>query len=128
MSQYIIKTENLVKEFNNVKCVDRVNLNVKEGEIYGFLGPNGAGKTTTIKMLLGLVKPNSGDISIFGKSIKDNREEILKDIGALVESPSYYGHLTAYGNLDILRRVLKISSNILSEIELVATEVAVINK
>ena len=115
MSQYIVNTENLVKEFNNVRCVDRINLNVKEGEVYGFLGPNGAGKTTTIKMLLGLVKPNSGDIRIFGESIKDNREEILKDIGALVESPSYYGHLTAYENLDILRRILRLSKDEIEE-------------
>lgn len=109
MSNYIVETRNLVKVFNNVKSVDNVNLKVREGEVYGFLGPNGAGKSTTIKMILGLIRPNSGEISVFGKSIKDNREEILKDIGALVESPSYYGHLTAYENLDILRRVLKVS-------------------
>lgn len=114
MSQYIVKTENLIKKFNNVNSVDNINLKVREGEIYGFLGPNGAGKSTTIKMILGLIKPNSGEISVFGKSIKDDREEILKNIGALVESPSYYGHLTAYENLDILRRVLKVSK---SEIE-----------
>ena len=109
MIQYIVKTENLVKKFNNVNSVDNVNLKVKEGEVYGFLGPNGAGKSTTIKMILGLIKPTSGEISVFGKSIRNNREEILKDIGALVESPSYYGHLTAYENLDILRRVLKVN-------------------
>ncbi|GAA0086426.1 ABC transporter ATP-binding protein [Clostridium sp. MB05] len=109
MSQYIVKTENLVKKFNNANSVDNVNLKVREGEVYGFLGPNGAGKSTTIKMILGLVKPTSGEISVFGKSIRNNREEILKDIGALVESPSYYGHLTAYENLDILRRVLKVN-------------------
>lgn len=109
MSSYIVQTKNLVKVFNKVKSVDMVNLKVKEGEIYGFLGPNGAGKSTTIKMLLGLIKPNSGEVNIFGKSIRDNREEILKDIGALVESPSYYGHLTAYENLEILRRVLKLT-------------------
>ena len=115
MSQYIVKTENLIKKFNNVNSVDKVNLKVREGEVYGFLGPNGAGKSTTIKMILGLIKPNSGKISVFGKSIKDNREEILKDIGALVESPSYYGHLTAYENLEILRRVLKVSKNEIEE-------------
>ncbi|GAA0824766.1 ABC transporter ATP-binding protein [Clostridium tertium] len=115
MSQYIVKTENLIKKFNNVNSVDKVNLKVREGEVYGFLGPNGAGKSTTIKMILGLIRPNSGEISVFGKSIKDNREEILKDIGALVESPSYYGHLTAYENLEILRRVLKVSKNEIEE-------------
>ena len=115
MSQYIVKTENLVKRFNNVNSVDNVNLKVREGEVYGFLGPNGAGKSTAIKMILGLIKPTSGKISVFGKSIINSREEILKDIGALVESPSYYGHLTAYENLDILRRVLKVNKEEIEE-------------
>lgn len=115
MSQYVVKTENLIKKFNNTISVDSLNLKVKEGEVYGFLGPNGAGKSTTIKMILGLIKPNSGEISVFGKSIKNNREEILKDIGALVESPSYYGHLSAYENLEILRRVFKLSKDEIEE-------------
>lgn len=115
MSRYIVETKNLVKVFNKVKSVDNVNLKIKEGEIYGFLGPNGAGKSTTIKMLLGLIKANSGEVYIFGKSIKENREEILKNIGALVESPSYYGHLTAYENLDILKRMLKLNKEEIEE-------------
>jgi ABC-2 type transport system ATP-binding protein len=115
MSRYIVETKNLVKVFNKVKSVDNVNLKIKEGEIYGFLGPNGAGKSTTIKMLLGLIRSNSGEVYIFGKSIKENREEILKNIGALVESPSYYGHLTAYENLDILKRMLKLNKEEIEE-------------
>lgn len=115
MSRYIVETKDLVKVFNKVKSVDNVNLKIKEGEIYGFLGPNGAGKSTTIKMLLGLISANSGEVYIFGKSIKENREEILKNIGALVESPSYYGHLTAYENLDILKRMLKLNKEEIEE-------------
>ncbi|WP_238904032.1 ABC transporter ATP-binding protein [Clostridium sp. YIM B02506] len=115
MSRYIVETKNLVKVFNKVKSVDSVNLKIKEGEIYGFLGPNGAGKSTTIKILLGLIRANSGEVYIFGKSIKENREEILKNIGALVESPSYYGHLTAYENLDILKRMLKLNKEQIEE-------------
>lgn len=115
MSRYIVETKNLVKVFNKVKSVDSVNLKIKEGEIYGFLGPNGAGKSTTIKILLGLIRANSGEVYIFGKSIKENREEILKNIGALVESPSYYGHLTAYENLDILKRMLKLNKEEIEE-------------
>jgi ABC-2 type transport system ATP-binding protein len=115
LSRYIVETKNLVKVFNKVKSVDNVNLKIKEGEIYGFLGPNGAGKSTTIKMLLGLIRANSGEVYIFGKSIKENREEILKNIGALVESPSYYGHLTAYENLDILKRMLKLNKEEIEE-------------
>ncbi|VYT71393.1 ATP-binding cassette domain-containing protein [Clostridium tertium] len=108
MSKFVVETKRLVKVFSDVKSVDNVDLRVREGEVYGFLGPNGAGKSTTIKMILGLIKPNSGEINVFGKSIDKNREDILKDIGALVENPSYYGHLTAYENLDILRRVLNL--------------------
>ncbi len=115
MSRYIVETKNLVKVFNKVKSVDSVNLKIKEGDIYGFLGPNGAGKSTTIKILLGLIRANSGEVYIFGKSIKENREEILKNIGALVESPSYYGHLTAYENLDILKRMLKLNTGEIEE-------------
>lgn len=115
MSRYIVETKNLVKVFNKVKSVDSVNLKIKEGDIYGFLGPNGAGKSTTIKILLGLIRANSGEVYIFGKSIKENREEILKNIGALVESPSYYGHLTAYENLDILKRMLKLNTGVIEE-------------
>ena len=115
MSKYIVETKKLVKTFNNVNSVDKINLKIKEGEIYGFLGPNGAGKSTTIKMILGLIKPTSGEVKVFGKSIEKNREEILRQVGALVESPSYYGHLTAFEYLDILRRVLKLNKKEVEE-------------
>lgn len=111
MREYIVESEGLTKEFKDIKSVNNIDFKIRYGEIYGFLVPNGAGKSTTIKMILGLVKPTSGDIKVFGKSIKDNREEILREIGALVESPSYYGHLTAYENLDLLRRLLKLDKN-----------------
>ncbi|MCB2300780.1 ATP-binding cassette domain-containing protein [Clostridium tagluense] len=77
--------------------------------MYGFLGPNGAGKSTTIRMLLGLIKATSGEVMVFGKNIKGKREEILRDIAALVETPSYYEHLTSYENLEITRVVLKLN-------------------
>ncbi|MGL5245556.1 MAG: ABC transporter ATP-binding protein, partial [Sarcina sp.] len=64
-------------------------------------------KSTTLKMLLGLIKPTNGEVRVFGKDINKNREEILMDIGALIESPSYYAHLTAYENLEVIRRILK---------------------
>lgn len=115
MSRFLVETKNLVKDFSDVKSVDNLNLRVREGEIYGFLGPNGAGKSTTIKIILGLIKQSSGEVRVFGKSIEKDREEILSDIGALVESPSYYGHLTAYENLEILRRVLKLKREEIEE-------------
>ncbi|WP_173918519.1 ABC transporter ATP-binding protein [Halobacillus sp. Marseille-Q1614] len=108
MSETIIQTNGLVKTFKKTNVVDRVELTIKKGDIYGFLGPNGAGKTTTIRMLLGLMKPSAGSISIFGKDLKTNKIEILKKIGSLVESPSYYEHLSGRENLEALRKILQV--------------------
>lgn len=101
MSNYVVEVNNLSKNYKGFKAVNGVNLNIKEGRIYGFLGPNGAGKSTTIRMILGLIKSSSGNIKVFDKSLKQNRSSILKNVGALVEAPSYYGHLNAYENLKI---------------------------
>ena len=106
MSNYIIETKNLTKKFGNFSAVNQVNLQVPEGGIYGFLGPNGAGKSTTIRMILGLVNETEGEVKVFGDSIKKNRLAILKRVGAMVESPSYYGHLTAFENLEVTRQIL----------------------
>lgn len=108
VNQYIIETNKLSKKFGNLTAVDNINLQVPKGRIYGFLGPNGAGKSTTIRMLLGLVRPTNGNVTIFGKPMKESRLEILKNIGSMVEYPSYYGHLTAYENLDLARRILEV--------------------
>lgn len=108
MKDYIVETKGLEKSFKDFKAVNGIDLKVKKGTIYGFLGPNGAGKSTTIRMLLGLIKPTAGKVEILGKSIEREREEILKNVGALVESPSYYGHLTAYENLELTRKILKL--------------------
>lgn len=97
----ILKIENLKKEYNKKIILNNINLNVKEGRIYGFLGPNGAGKSTTIRIILGLIKEYNGDIKIFNCNLSKNRIEILERIGALVESPAYYEHLSAYDNLKV---------------------------
>lgn len=108
--EYIVETSGLSKKFKKEYAVSDVNMKIKKGEIYGFLGPNGAGKTTTIRMLLGLMKPTSGSINIFNKNIKNDKLNILREIGSLVESPSYYPHLTAYENLEALRKILDVPS------------------
>lgn len=82
-----------------------INLQVPEGAVFGFLGPNGAGKTTTLKLLLGLLKKQQGDIQVFGQTMPANRISILKQTGALIEMPSLYGHLTAIENLKILQHI-----------------------
>ncbi|QSF42367.1 ABC transporter ATP-binding protein (plasmid) [Priestia megaterium] len=91
-------------------------MSVGKGEIYGFLGPNGAGKTTTIRMLLGLIKPSEGDFYIFGKDFKKNRLDILRNVGSLVEYPSYYGQLTGHENLEAIRRIVNAPSNRITEV------------
>ena len=116
MNEMIIKTSNLTKAFKGTNAVNRVNLELRKGEIYGFLGPNGAGKTTTIRMLLGLMKQTSGDIKIFDKDLKRNHRSIVSEIGSLVESPSYYGHLTGYENLEVTRKIIDVPKKRIEEV------------
>lgn len=116
MANFIIQTENLTKRYRKQTSVNRLNLEVRRGEIYGFLGPNGAGKTTTIRMLLGLIKPTTGHIQIFERDFQKNKIDILRKIGSLVESPSYYGHLTGYENLEAIRRLIDVSSDRITEV------------
>ena len=100
----IISTSHLSKKYGSVLRVNDLDLRVPEGCIYGFLGPNGAGKSTTLKMILGLVRPTSGDISVFGEPLtRRKRLGILKQVGSLIESPSYYGHLSGEENLRIVQ-------------------------
>ncbi|MCF3944980.1 ABC transporter ATP-binding protein [Oceanobacillus alkalisoli] len=114
--EYIVKTSNLSKHFGKEVAVEGLNMNIKKGDIYGFLGPNGAGKTTTIRMLLGLMKPASGSIHIFGQDIKQHRKNILARVGSLVENPSYYPHLTAYENLEALRKIIGVPKKRIYEV------------
>lgn len=102
--KYIVETKGLSKSYGDKQVVRNVDLKVPKGCVYGFMGPNGAGKSTTLKMLLGLVKSGSGEARIAGKEMNPkNRLEILKETGSLIESPSYYGHLTGRENLEIVR-------------------------
>lgn len=105
MSEQIIEVRGLTKKFKNITAVNNLDLNVYRGDVFGFLGPNGAGKSTTIRMLLSLIKPTSGSIKIFGYSIKEKREEILRKVGAIVEKPDFYLYLSAYKNLEIFGKL-----------------------
>ena len=100
----IIETHDLCKQYGNALRVAHLDLDVPEGSVYGFLGPNGAGKSTTLKMILGLVRPTAGDIRVLGKKMDgQNRLAVLRQVGSLIESPSYYGHLTGEENLRIVQ-------------------------
>ncbi|MEG6587375.1 ABC transporter ATP-binding protein [Paenibacillus barengoltzii] len=116
MSEMIIQTEGLTKKYRGRYAVDHLNLEITKGDIYGFLGPNGAGKTTTIRMLLGLIQPTSGSIRIFGRELQRDKLAILRRIGSLVESPSYYGHLSAIDNLEAIRRILQVPKSRIDEV------------
>ncbi|HYE97495.1 MAG TPA: ABC transporter ATP-binding protein [Planctomycetota bacterium] len=99
----VLRTEGLTKHFGRFKAVDGVDLDVQEGDIYGFLGLNGAGKTTTLRMILRLIRPTAGRVSIFGLDPTSSFIEVMKQVGCLVELPAYYPYLTGWKNLEILR-------------------------
>jgi ABC-type multidrug transport system ATPase subunit len=98
----VIVTRALTKRFGGVLAVDRVDLEVRQGDRYGLLGPNGSGKTTLIRMLLGLVFASSGQIEIMGRPVPARLREVLPLVGALVEGPSAYGHLSGRANLALI--------------------------
>jgi len=98
----VIVTKGLTKRYGHLLVVDHVDLDVREGDRYGFLGPNGSGKTTVVRMLLGLVYATSGEITVLGKPVPKQVSEVLPSIGALVEGPSSYGHLSGRANLALI--------------------------
>ena len=106
MENCLIETRGLTRRFGNQLAVNNLNLSVPAAGVYGFLGPNGAGKTTAIRMLLGLIRPNAGEVRLFGKPLKANHLSLMRRVGALVESPSLYPHLTGRENLEVTRRLL----------------------
>jgi len=106
MQMTVIETDNLSRRFQHRLAVDAVNLRVPSAGVYGFLGPNGAGKTTTIRMLLGLMRPDAGEIRLFNTALAGRRQQLLQRVGALVEMPSLYPHLTGRENLEVTRRLL----------------------
>jgi ABC-type multidrug transport system ATPase subunit len=95
-----IEVRGLSKVFGNVRAVDALDLTVRKGEVFGFLGPNGAGKTTTIKMILGLTRPDSGNVLIDGESLASRPHEIKRRIGYLPERVAFYDNLTALQTLE----------------------------
>ena len=113
----ILSVKKLNKSFGDFKAVNNVSLHVNQGDIYGFLGPNGAGKSTTLRMVLGLIKPDSGEILINGESNSGTNRNFLSSIGALIEKPDFYKNLSAYDNLKILFKMSRLKDiNRISEV------------
>lgn len=105
MNQYVIETVNLTKKYKTQIAVDRINIHVPKGKIYALLGRNGAGKTITMKMLLNLIRPTSGSLSLFGENFSDFCRKNYHRIGSMIEAPAFYQNLTARENLEILSRL-----------------------
>ena len=95
----VVRTEGLTKHFGRLTVVDDVDLDVHQGDVYGFLGPNGSGKTTTIRMLLGLVAPSAGRVELLGLPMPAAAHTVLERVGALVEGPGFYPTLSGRRNL-----------------------------
>ena len=112
-----IETQGLTHHFSKDNTVLKdISLSVAEGSIYGFLGPKGAGKTTTLRLILGLLTQQQGDIQVFGQSLKHNRTDILRGIGSLIESPSLYSQLTAAENLKVWQYVYQCPKSRVQEV------------
>ncbi len=112
----ILKTENLSKSFGKTQAVDGLSLKVPEGSVYGFLGPNGGGKSTTIRMMMDLITPDSGEVFIQEKSVQKNRFKALSNIGALIERPDFYQHLSGQTNLEMLARMDGVDSTRIQDV------------
>lgn len=99
----VLKVENLTKKRGNKIVVDNLSFTINKGDIFGFLGPNGAGKSTTLKMILKLIKKDSGKVYIDGFDIDTNFKDAIKNVSAIIENPAIYLDLTAYDNLKIVK-------------------------
>jgi len=109
-----VETAGLTKSFGGTRAVDDVALAVPTGAVYGFLGPNGAGKTTVMRLLLGLMRRDGGSVRLLGHAVPEDRRAALAHVGAFIESPSLYDHLSGAANLDLTRRLLDLPT---SEVE-----------
>lgn len=105
MNDFVIETKQLTKRYGEQTAVNKVNLHVKKGRIYGLLGRNGAGKTTVMKTILGLTPITSGEVDVFGKNIKGREKRVYPRIGAIIETPGFYPNLTGTENLEIFAKL-----------------------
>jgi ABC-2 type transport system ATP-binding protein len=112
----VIRTDNLTKNFNGIQAVDRLSIEISEGEVFGFLGPNGAGKTTTVRMLTSLISPTSGSAIVNGFQIGKEDIQIRRTVGILTETPGMYDNLSAEYNLSIYANLYEVE-NVKSQVE-----------
>lgn len=106
MSDIMLEIQKLNKSYRKRKIINNLNMTVYKGDIYGFLGANGEGKTTTIRMITSLIKADSGDIIINGKSVINCKNEAVKNIGAMVEAPKFYENMSGYEYLELMAKIM----------------------
>ncbi|HSM24784.1 MAG TPA: ATP-binding cassette domain-containing protein [Anaerolineaceae bacterium] len=111
MSMYAIQTDQLTRDFENVRAVDQITFEVDSGSLFGFLGPNGSGKTTTIRLLLGLLEPSEGKSFVLGYDPIKEGDKVRENCGALLEHTGLYERLTAEDNLDFYALVFLLPYN-----------------
>lgn len=104
-AETVVSISSLHKSYGSFKAVDGLSFEVYKGDVFGFLGPNGAGKSTTIRMMLSLIRPDEGEIKIFGKSLNKERNYILRRIGCIVEKPDFYKYLSAEKNMEVFAKL-----------------------
>lgn len=105
-SNTLLETRNLTKSFRGRKIIDNLNLKVMKGDVYGFLGRNGQGKTTTIRLVTGLIFPDSGEVIINGCNLRTDFKQAISQIGAIVESPTFYDYLSGHENLSLMANLV----------------------
>src|SRR5829696_7235819 len=113
MPEFMIETRGLTRRFGSQLAVDDLDLLVPAAGVYGFLGPNGAGKTTAIRMLLGLIRPNDGEVRLFGQLLNGNHQSLMRRVGALVDSQSVYPRVTVRLIHDVTRRLIGYDRNLI---------------
>ncbi len=111
----ILKTVDLTKKYDNKAVVDNLNLEIKEGEIFGLLGPNGAGKSTTMNMICNIVKPDYGTVEFMGKDFRKNKKDLSKNLGYIPQNLAIHGSLKAWENVELFTSLYNIKGNELKE-------------
>jgi ABC-type multidrug transport system ATPase subunit len=118
----LLEVNDLSKRFGDFKAVNNLSFTVNQGDVYGFLGQNGAGKSTTLRMLLKLIRPNTGEIKFFGKKIEMDDYSMLQETGAIIERPDLYKYLSAFDNLKLFAKMSGIKATkqiIMDQLEMV---------
>lgn len=109
MNNVVLKTHNITKKYVEQLAVNNINMTIRKGEIYGFIGKNGAGKTTLMRLITGLIHRTNGEIELFGGSSESELNDARSMVGSLIETPAFYGNMTARENLEVSRLVRNIA-------------------